>query len=299
MSITGLALSAYPVFGMDTIETAQARVQKSVPAKDIDPDRYGMDLYLLAQAYYTEGKNVEAENTFRQCLPYYFASSPTYKQSARADLIMSWANFQLTGNGTDFDYNRIDKLTLEALDEIDKIPDKLQRAQIYQSAIIIFKRTGNLYQAERCKNFLLNSCSECETNKDAELGQIKRAAMTLQWIAEKTFPLKFRPFEPKLINAADLEKRGLSEDQFLQAEKLILRATKLCERKKELAKENAILHDRLGQWYENLGKIEQAKLQFEIAKRILPVDKNSRKSCGRVIGQITEKGTISGACGMG
>lgn len=294
-----VASFAHPLFCVETIQQAQTNLSRLEAVKEQDPGGYGRALFCLAEAYYLNKQDEQAESTFRQCLPYYFASNKAYQEGAVASALLNWAGVLLKGNGGSIDLSKIDSLTLEGLSEIDKVDDKLSRLQTYQGAILIFSKTGNSKEEQRCVNFLLNSCAECEANSNADLTQNRRAVANLSWIARRIFPLSAGAIK-RTPSKEELEKCFSKRDEIETAEKLVGRALRLCERSVELRRDKVSLHRQLARWYYAQGKVDRADEQDRLAKKFAPLEKPSaRRGCVQTVGTVTGPGVITGACGMG
>lgn len=296
---TSVVIFSQPVFSAETIEQALISLNRLEPVKEQWPGAYGRALFILAEAYYLNKRGDLAESTFRQCLPYYFASNKDYQQGAYASALLNWASVLLRGNGDSIDCAKVDSLVLEGLTEIDKVADKLSRAQTYQNAILLFSKTGNRKEEQRCVSFLLESCAECEANDNANSTQIRRAVANLSWIARRIFPLSAGTIR-RPPTKEDLEKCESQKEEIDVAEKLIVRALSLCERSADLRRDKAALHRQLARWYFAQGKVDRANEQDRLAKTLMPPEKpNARRGCGQIVGEVTGAGVISGACGMG
>lgn len=296
---TSVVIFSQPVFSAETIEQALISLNRLEPAKEQFPGAYGRALFSLAEAYHLNKQGDLAESTFRQCLPYYFASNKDYQEGAYASALLNWAYILLRGNGDSIDYAKVDSLVLEGLTEIDKVVDKLSRAQTYQHAILLFFKTGNRKEEQRCVSFLLESCAECEASNGANLTQIRRAVANFSWIAGRVFPLRAGAIR-RAPTKEDLEFCESKKDEIETAEKLIVRALSLCERSAELRRDKASLHRQLARWYYAQGKVDRADEQDRLAKASTPPEKpNARRGCGQMVGAVTGAGVISGACGMG
>lgn len=295
-----LSTLAHPVFCAETVESAQAKLKAMESTKDKHLIGYTHALFILAEAYYLDGNDALAQETFRKCLPLYFESCPTYREGAYASALMNWAGILLKGNGKEIDMSQVDSLTLEALEKIDTVTDKLARAQSYQGAIFLFRKTGNVKEEQRCMKFLLDCCSECEADKNASLTQIRRAAIILEWVARTMLPNNPGPLTSKPLSNQDGDKLELTSDQREATEALIIRAIRLCERKSELNRENASLHRFLARLYAQQGKVELSNEHEKLAKKLTPAaDRRARTSCGRVVGKVTDVGIVTIGCGMG
>lgn len=300
MYAASVSTFAHPVFAADSLEGAQTRLKVLEAVKAQHPWVYANALFHLAEAYYANKEDERAEDTFRQCLPFYFASNPTYREGACAAALLNWSVVLLNGNGSPIDKTKIDSLVLEGLEQIDKVPDKLSRAQTYQSAILMFTKTGNVKEEQRCIKFLLDACSECEANENADLVQTRRAVTNLSWVAQRIFPFTIGAIRQKPLTRDELVKRGFDEEKFEIAEKLILRAIKLCDRTNKLNRENAWQQRLLARWYAVQGKLDLANEHEQLATKLTPPeDLKVRGGCGRTTGKVTGAGVIAGACGMG
>lgn len=210
----------------------------------------------------------------------------------------------------------------EALLQLDKSTEKFATLNLYVIASRLFQKTGNRDGVQRCERILEDALQTCEQNKHINETQITEATSALKRMANSLIPV-YIPFrdpktvyitarEPKndpaqrlvLERVQPAEVKPFTQKDFLESEKLKLRAIAIVDR---LPPENHLrrkAHRDLVLWYMQLGKNEMAEREKQLLFELVGIRDDSilypqDGACGHIVwwqrgGTVTYMG-----CGMG
>lgn len=270
LSLSSACMAQAPASAQLGIEFAKDSIRQSERDKKENPGSYASRVNALAEEYQRYGQFQKAESTFREALKLYkldrHADNPQY----RASILLSWAQFLSDGaqrlktgeketqrkgdiverklDNTDF--RRINQITLEALQELNKTEDtNTSKARSYLSAINLFDKTGNQVEKEKCESYILSVAKVFEKELTVPNDLLIAYAEILNRFADATVHLIRPPMDKPTYQIALDTNEFYTSERLSKAEMIKLAALKLFDK---LPKDNEYrigAHKSLALWY--------------------------------------------------
>lgn len=188
------------------------------------------------------------------------------------------------------------QLLVQVADESDKLI-------LYFAASRLAQRDHDKVCYLHCCDILQKAINDTEKNSFADEKQIKSASTVLNLLAFDIIPLKIPDYTADRVWKPKKVVPPFTESQFKEAERLHLRAAKICDRLDPTNHVRRKIHRDLALWYEYLGKEELAekekKVLFDLVgstdeKILFP----QSRGCGSVV-WWEPKQVLAMGCGMG
>lgn len=320
LSISGTFLAQNPASAQLGIEFAKDLIRQCERDRKDNPGSYASLVFALAEEYQMYGQIQKAESTFRQSLKLYQLDWHEATPNYRASILLSWAQVQSQGmqrvrKGEEEtqktgdiierklnkdDFRRIDKATLEALEEANKSQDTSSgKARVYLSAIDLFEKTGNRVEKEKCENHILSVCKVYEQEANVHADVLYEYAEILNRMGDRTVHMQSPRDKPAYQIELDNNEFHTTE-RFSKAEKMKLAALRLFDK---LPKDNQYrigAHRSMALWYMLFKKDAEAARETKVLSELMGTTDEKvlfPKYLG--CGQFENSKQLGQLCGMG
>lgn len=287
MSLSSVCLASSPTFAQKSIEYEKEQLRSYERDKSFTSESRAVAVLNLAEEYERCGKKREAEQTFRRALKMYKQCKKDNPGAASAELLITWAQFLQEGTkrvqipGTDqtaiinqeftpAELRRIDKLTLEALIELQKCPDNSSaKSERYLQCVRIFDKTGNKTEKEKCEDYLLSTAKVYEQEQSSSPNVLLQFADILFRMSDVTIHV-LRPPSDKPIYKIDLDSDSVhTSTNFARAELMKLSAIRLYDRLPKDDQSRIGAHKSLALWYMLFKKDTEAARETKILSELM------------------------------
>jgi hypothetical protein len=202
--------------------------------------------------------------------------------------------------------------TQQALNQIANCNDRYVRLYLYLVALQLFHQTDNIDGMQQCNGFLEKEFQRCEKNAHVDEIEIDESISVLNQMANNlihtyisTIDLKTYPLLTSTLKRSPPPTiEPFTEEDFVESEKLRLRALAIADRLPPEHHLRRRAHRDLVLWYQQLGKNEKAENEKSILFDLVGIRDDSilypqPGMCGRhvwwqKVGTVAEFG-----CGMG
>ena len=187
-----------------------------------------------------------------------------------------------------------------AMEQLSQDPTNPKVLRMYLVASSLSKITNNKQNVEKCTRTLDSFIQGCESDKSADIAQIKLTAVILNSLAYRLMPVSI----PYTEIQPNMQEPPIEMKNFDQCEQLKLRAAALLDRLPTGDHERRKAHRDLSLWYSKLGKGDKALKEKEELFNLVGVKDDAilypaDSGCGHVVWWTVQKSIISGLCGMG
>ena len=161
----------------------------------------------------------------------------------------------------------------QALKELEHSSDKSLKLNLYFAASRLLKAMGNESEFQKCQLVLTNAYKACDGAGPPDVEQVKGASSVLNLMAYGLIPFDLPDTGPHTRQPPALS--SLTEEKFLNAEQLRLRALAFTDRLSPANHVRRKAHRDMVLWYADLQKLDKSEKQKQILFKLVGIKDNS------------------------